>query len=50
VTDYDDQFQYFIGFALLLLLIEFIVSERKSKWIQKLNLFHVRKPNEKNAA
>jgi len=38
-TDYDDQFQYFVGLALLLLVVEFVVSERKSKWIQKLNLF-----------
>lgn len=38
-TDYEDQFQYFIGAALLFLLIEFLLSERKSKWIQQLNLF-----------
>lgn len=38
-TDYADQFQYFIGLALLLLIIEFIISERRSKWITELNLF-----------
>ena len=38
-TDYDDQFQWFIGIALLFLLLEFLVSERKSKWLAKLNLF-----------
>lgn len=42
-TDYEDQYQYFIGAALLLLLIEFILSERKSKWIKNLNLFGVKK-------
>lgn len=38
-TDYEDQFQYFSGLTLLLLLMEFIISERKSKLIKKLNLF-----------
>jgi Ca-activated chloride channel family protein len=45
-TDYDDQFQYFAGLALLLLAIEFVVSERKSRWIQKLNLFKVQRHKE----
>lgn len=35
-TDYEDRFQYFLGIALLLLLIELFISERKSKWIRKL--------------
>ncbi|MBN8703506.1 MAG: VWA domain-containing protein [Bacteroidetes bacterium] len=38
-TDYDDKFQYFALPALLLLLIEFLIGERKSLWIKKLNLF-----------
>ena len=38
-TDYADQFQYFIALALLCLIIEFMISERKSKWIEELNLF-----------
>lgn len=38
-TDYADQFQYFLGISLLLLLIEFIISEKRSKWIEELNLF-----------
>lgn len=42
-TDYADQFQYFIGFALLLLIIEFVISERRSKWIEDLNLFGEKK-------
>lgn len=42
-TDYEDQFQYFLGAALLLLLLEFLLSERKSKWIEQLNLFGVKK-------
>lgn len=38
-TDYEDQFQWFIGLTLLLLLIEFFTSERTSEWYKKLNLF-----------
>lgn len=39
-TDFEDRFQPFISLALLVLLIEFILSETKSKWIEKLNLFN----------
>ena len=38
-SDYKDQFQWFIGFALLFLLIDTLMLEKKTKWIQKLNLF-----------
>jgi Ca-activated chloride channel family protein len=38
-TEYEDRFQYFIGAGLLILLLEFIISNRKSRWIQRLNLF-----------
>ena len=38
-TEYEDRFQYFIGAGLLILLIEFLISYRKSKWFQRLNLF-----------
>jgi len=38
-TDYEDQFQWFIGLTLLLLLVEFFISERTSEWYKKLNLF-----------
>jgi Ca-activated chloride channel family protein len=36
-SNYEDRFQYFIGGALFLLIIEFIISNRKSKWMMKLN-------------
>jgi|TARA_B110000967_G_C18885613_1_gene563797 Ca-activated chloride channel family protein len=38
-SDYKDQFQWFIGFALLFLVIDTLMLEKKTKWIQKLNLF-----------
>jgi Ca-activated chloride channel family protein len=42
-SDYEHQFQWFIGLALLFLILDSLFLERKTKWIQKLNLF-----NEKN--
>ena len=38
-TDYEDQFQWFIGASLLFLLIDFLISERINIWWRKLNLF-----------
>ncbi len=38
-TDYEDQFQWFAGLALLLLTIELLFSERVSSWWKKLNVF-----------
>jgi Ca-activated chloride channel family protein len=34
------QFQWFIGFALLFLVVDSFMLEKKTKWIQKLNLFN----------
>ncbi|MBS9766118.1 MAG: VWA domain-containing protein [Flavobacteriaceae bacterium] len=39
-SDYKDQFQWFIGIGLLLLLIDIFLFEKKTEWIQKLNLFN----------
>ena len=38
-ADYVDRFQYFLFAALLLLVAEFFITERKSKWWIKMNLF-----------
>ena len=38
-TDYESQFQWFLGAALLFLVIESLISERVSKLWKKLNLF-----------
>lgn len=38
-SEYEDRFQIFLVIALVLLLIEWIVSERKSKWREKIKLF-----------
>lgn len=41
-TDYEDQFQWFVGASLVFLLIEFLLSERISRWWRKLNLVNKR--------
>jgi Ca-activated chloride channel family protein len=38
-TDYEDQFQWFLGLSLVLFFIEFLISERVSEWFKKINLF-----------
>lgn len=38
-TDYKDRFQIFIGLAILLLLLDLFIIERKNKWSSKINLF-----------
>ena len=37
---FKDQFQWFLGLGLLLLLIDSVVYNKKTKWIEKLNLFN----------
>ena len=39
-SDYKSQFQWFIAFGLLFLLFDTFLLEKKTKWIQKLNLFN----------
>jgi Ca-activated chloride channel family protein len=39
-TDFKDRFQWFLGLALLFLVIEVLFLERKTAWVKKLNLFN----------
>ena len=39
-ADFKSQFQWFLGFAILLLLIDIFLLERKTEWLKKLNLFN----------
>ncbi len=41
-TDYEDQFQWFIGAALLFLLIEFFINEKVNAWFRRLKLFETK--------
>lgn len=38
-SDYEDRFQYFLGLALFLFVLELLIFERKSKFAGKINLF-----------
>ncbi len=38
-ADYEDQFQWFLGIAFVLLLLDTFVLERKTQWIKRLGLF-----------
>lgn len=44
-SDYEDRFQYLIGIALALLLIEFFILERRGKWFRNVNIFGNKKSN-----
>jgi Ca-activated chloride channel family protein len=43
IADFQSQFQWFLGFAFLLLLLDTFLLERKTDWISKLNLFNEKK-------
>lgn len=38
-TDYEDHFQIFVGICLLLLIIDWMISYRRNRWLKKLDLF-----------
>jgi Ca-activated chloride channel family protein len=40
--DFEDRFQFFIGFALLCLVVEFFITNRKSLRLSRLKLFEVK--------
>ncbi len=44
MADFESQFQWFLGIALLLLLLDVFFLERKTAWLQKLNLFNEKTP------
>jgi len=39
-ADFKDQFQWFLGLAILLFFIDIFLLERKTAWLKKLNLFN----------
>lgn len=42
IAEYQTQYQWFLGVAFFLLLIDVFFLERKTAWLQKLNLFNER--------
>ncbi len=45
-SEYKNQFQYIAVIALLFLFLDFLILERKNKFLRKLNLFEVKKQKE----
>ena len=45
VANFQAQFQWFLGIGFFLLLLDVFLLERKTKWVQKLNLFNEKKKN-----
>ena len=43
--EYDEQYQYVLALGLFLLLIEFLMLERKNRWIARMTLFHREQSN-----
>ncbi|HEY4628264.1 MAG TPA: VWA domain-containing protein [Flavobacterium sp.] len=43
MADFQSQFQWFLGFAFVLLFLDVFFLERKTKWLEKLNLFNEKK-------
>lgn len=39
-SDYKDQFQWFIGFGIIFLLIDIFFLDKKTKWVKKIDLFN----------
>ena len=39
-ADFKDQFQWFLAFAVCLLLLDIFLLDRKTAWLKKLNLFN----------
>lgn len=39
-TDYNSQFQWFLGLGILLLIVDLFFLNRKTEWIRRLNLFN----------
>lgn len=41
-SEYDEQFQYFFAIGIFLLIIEFVILERKNRFLKNINLFSVK--------
>ncbi len=44
-TDYEDQFQWFLGAAIILLIMEILISSGKKDWEDKFNFFEPKDEN-----
>ncbi|MDP4704538.1 MAG: BatB protein, partial [Polaribacter sp.] len=42
-SDYKDQFQWFLAIAILFLLFDAFLFEKKTKWVKNIDLFNEEK-------
>lgn len=42
-TDFNAQFQWFLGFGIVLLFVDIFLLEKKTSWLRKMNLFNEEK-------
>jgi len=45
-SDFKSQYQWFVAFGMLFILLDVIVLERKTKWIRQLNIFNEKENEE----
>jgi Ca-activated chloride channel family protein len=38
-TEFEDRFQIFLAIAMMFLVVEFVISERRTRWLESLNIF-----------
>lgn len=43
MADFKSQFQWFLGFGFFLLLLDVFLLEKRTKWVEKMNLFNEKK-------
>lgn len=43
MTNYQSQFQWFLGFGFFFLFVDIFLLERKTNWVRKMNLFNEKK-------
>jgi Ca-activated chloride channel family protein len=43
ISDFESQYQWFLALGFLLLLVDIFLLEKKTAWVQKLNLFNEKK-------
>lgn len=43
ISDFESQYQWFLALGFLLLLVDVFLLEKKTAWVQKLNLFNEKK-------
>lgn len=45
-ASFRSQFQWFLGFGILFMVLEMLLLERKTAWLERLNLFNEKKSDE----